>query len=132
MKSYKIAAVSLSTTMVACADPIIGDWDGKTITQEDTRMDLPYELCSEYEGEETDCYTIDLFMSFDEDKIGVLDLTTSGMELEGNMLPLESSQGYKYAVSILGNEINLSCEITNGILECDFDGAFTAELEKVQ
>jgi len=71
-------------------------------------------------------------MSFDEDKIGVLDLTTAGMELEGNMLPLESSKGYKYAVLILGNEINLSCEITNGILACDFEGQFTAEFEKVQ
>ena len=125
--------------MVACADPIIGEWDGKTIIQEDTRTDLPYEMCSDDAEEDTDCYTVDFFMSFDEDKIGVLDLTTAGTELEGTILPLESSERYNFAVLLFANEIALSCEITSGILECDFEGQltdfedqFTVEFEKVK
>ena len=75
MSNAKIPLIPLafSFTTGACADPIIGDWDGTSICQDgDDCLDLPLE---------EDGYTISLTLSVDEDLSGTLSqLETYGDE----------------------------------------------------
>ena len=146
MKTYKIALVSLSTSMVGCTDPIVGNWDGKTLMQQGEQADLPFEYCygssdSDSEGgedleeensEEDSCHSIDFYISIEDDLFGTIDMSILGVETRLNMLPLESSEDYKYSLAILGDSLELQCSLTSEVLVCGFEDQFSVEFEKVK
>lgn len=135
MKTYKIALASLSTSMVGCADPIVGNWDGKTLIRAGQQSDLPYEYCyddssSTEEGES--CNTVDFYIDIENDLSGTIDMSLLGVATKFSMLPLESSEGYKYSVPILGDTIEIYCTLTSAVLVCGFEDQFSVEFEKIQ
>ena len=114
-------------------DPIVGNWDGKTLIRGVERSDLPYEYCygDSYSAEEGEsCNTFDFYISIEDDMSGTIDMSIFGAATKLNMLPLESSEDYKYSLSILGDSLEIRCTITSDILTCGFEEQFSVEFKQ--
>ena len=133
MKHTAISTAILSTTLTACADPIVGEWVGKTATSSDdesSSISLPYESCislyyyDDATGEETpyeNCSTISFDLAVESDLTGTMDMY-GGVYTD---LPAEitkNSGSYKIDVTYDYGSFSLDCNLSDATnMSCDFD-----------
>ena len=145
MKRYAITTAVLSTSLTACADPIVGDWVGVTAASNSDASDsvtLPYENCTEdytyvdYDGNETiyegSCSTISFEMTIGDDLTGSMDMSLSyAVKLD---LEVENSGGgaYKINMSAEGESADIDCTLSDAKnMNCNMEfGGFNVDFEK--
>ena len=143
MKHTIVSTAILSTTLTACADPIVGDWVGKTATSNDdesSSISLPYESCisvyyyDDLTSDETpteNCNTVSFSITVESDLTGTMDMY-GGMYTN---LPAEiTKNGGSYAIDVTydNGSFSLDCNLSDATnMNCDFDDAgFNIDFEK--
>ena len=134
MKKYTITAVALSTGLTACADPIIGEWDGKTATSTadgNSTVSLPYESCYEVydynseSGEETAteyCNTMEFSLSIDADLTGTMQMAVPTGSVSPTLAIVKSgNNAYKITATVEDESLDLNCTLSDAQnLNCVF------------
>ena len=116
--TYRISTLTLATSLTACTDGIIGEWDGikiSSIEDSSSSYALPFEYCQSYNGEET-CNTIDFSLSVQEDLTGSMEISIYSLLLEPSVVVEKQDGGnYKITASIASEEstLNLDCTLTD-------------------
>ena len=117
MSATKIPLIPLafSLTAAACADPIIGDWNGTNICQDGNDcFDLPFE---------GDGYTVALTLSVDEDLSGTFStIETYGDEsdTDSERFSAENEGGNSYKITFEGDPDLMTCTLDGKSLDCEY------------
>ena len=117
MSNTKISLIPIafSFTSFACADPIIGDWNGTSVCQDGNDcFDLPVE---------EDGYTVTLNLSVDEDLSGTLSqIETYGDEsdIDSENLSVENEGGNSYKITLEETSDTMNCTLAGKNLDCEF------------
>ena len=117
--------LGLSTTITACADPIIGDWTGESISFDGDTIEIPYEL---------DGVAIigSLDMAIDADLTGTM--TQDGYD--GNYsinIAVTNNSGGSYSINQTGDDASedpLDCTLAGSDLTCSSDGGVDMVFKK--
>ena len=109
--------LGLSTTITACADPIIGDWTGESVSFDGDTIEIPYEL---------DGVTIigSLDMTIDADLTG--SMTQDGYDGTYSIdIAVTNNSGGSYSINQTGEDADtdpLNCTLAGSELNCESDG----------
>ena len=128
---YTIPTMVLSTTLTACADPIIGEWTATKLVDgaEGTTTVLPYESCyTPYEGYdettgeyiygEEECVEISYKMTINDDLSGSF-TTTAGEDTEDMNVQVTKDASNEW--TIVNDLFTFDCALNGKELECDIE-----------
>ena len=113
---YAIPVFGISTTLSACADPIVGDWSVNSITSDGETMEIPYS----YGGTEL---ISSITMSVAADLTGTfVSEGYSGDYMDMNNttnLTATNDGGGDYTITPSGEEMGvLSCTLSGSTMDC--------------
>ncbi|MEC7985469.1 MAG: hypothetical protein VX278_09910 [Myxococcota bacterium] len=122
---YAIPAVlGVGTTLTACADPIVGEWNGESISVGGESQDIPYE----YNGLEV---LSSLTMTVESDLTGKW--SQEGYYAFNFDINATNDGGGKYTIAIdaTDGEETIVCTLSGSSLDCtDEDDGFTVNFSK--
>ena len=106
-----IPTVLLSTTVVGCADPLVGIWAGDSVTVDGETINIPYE----YGG-----YTLIEYieLDFDTDLLGTWTQKGDGGSYSTNLEATKTSSGSYTIKTPEGDLDTLSCTLSGSSLDC--------------
>ena len=114
IQKIPLVPLSFSLTTMACADPIIGDWDATTFCQGEYCIDLPYESGG---------YMTSFSLRVDEDLSGSLTQRlgyTDDVESNSAAITVDAEGENQYKINIEEDAISLDCALDTRTLDCTY------------
>jgi hypothetical protein len=131
-----VSALGLSMT-AACTDPLVGEWEGATLSYGGVTVDLPYTSTSTYNGHTYSYYTAlhitvlkDLTGTLKQTYIYTYDGASNPAQVYQYALSATKSASKTYDISVPTEQLALSCSVAKTVLSCSETGGSTVTFDK--